>query len=165
LLPLRHDLSFEDGVAYLIEKRESANSTKVDVAPLKRLLCGAGKSVCSISPEGEVSPCLLMPIKLGNLREETMADIWHQKGHGPLDKLRTPMSYDSSLCLNCNLLPFCARCPGVAYLETGDPFSPAPSACRYAKWRASQKTENREVIYHEKGFEEENEGIVSKTRD
>jgi radical SAM protein with 4Fe4S-binding SPASM domain len=160
---MRHDPSFEDVVAYLIEKRDSVNSTKVDVTPLQRLLCGAGKAVFSVSPEGEVSPCLLMPIKLGNLREKTMADIWYQKGHELLDKLRTPTSYNSSPCLNCNLLPFCVRCPGVAYLETGDLFSPAPSACRYAKWRASQKTENKEVIYHEKGFEEENEGIISKT--
>jgi radical SAM protein with 4Fe4S-binding SPASM domain len=136
LLPLRHDLSFENVEAYFTEKGESTNSPKVDdVDPLKRLLCKAGKAVCSISPEGEVSPCLLMPIKLGSLREKTMFDIWYQQGNELLDKVRTPTAYDSSPCLNCNLLPFCVRCPGVAYLETGDAFGRSPTACRYAKWR------------------------------
>jgi len=41
--------------------------------------------------------------------------------------------------------------PGVAYIETGDPFGKSPSACRRAEWRDQIYSES-EVIFCEKGF-------------
>jgi radical SAM protein with 4Fe4S-binding SPASM domain len=145
LLPLRHDLSFENAESYFIEKDEKNGLSEVTSEDSKRLGCKAGKAVCSISPHGEVSPCLLMPIKLGNLREQTMEEIWYQEGNELLDKLRDPTSYELSPCLNCALLPFCNRCPGVAYMETGNPFGRSPSACRYAKWRGKNRMKGGDI--------------------
>ena len=135
MLPLRHDLSFEDANFYFAQGFDAKFEPNFVKNPLEKLLCKAGKAVCSISPVGDVSPCLLMPIKLGNLREQSITDIWYQKGNELLDKLRSSETYKSSQCFSCESLPFCVRCPGAAYLETGDPFGPSPSACKYAKLR------------------------------
>jgi len=134
LLPLKHDLSFEDMENCFPEEIVSANF-KQSADPAKRIPCKAGKAVCCISPEGDVSPCLLMPANLGSLREQTMAEIWYQQGNEFLNRLRTPEAYKSSPCANCDLLKFCVRCPGIAYIETGDPFEKSPNACHYAEWR------------------------------
>jgi radical SAM protein with 4Fe4S-binding SPASM domain len=133
LLPLKHDLSFEDSQFYFTQETRYKPRNVKD--PMKKLACKAGKAVCSISPVGDVSPCLLMPVNLGNLRDRTMAQIWHQEENEILNKIRSSEAYKSSICLNCESISFCMRCPGAAYLETGDPFGPSPSACRYAKLR------------------------------
>ena len=138
LLPLKHDLSFEDMRTYLTEHGESADFPRPVDDPAKRVLCKAGKAVCCISPSGEVSPCVLMPENLGSLREQTMAEIWYQEGNRLLDRIRSPTAYQSSPCINCDLLQYCVKCPGVAYIEVGDPFGRSPTACRYARWRASK---------------------------
>ncbi len=38
--------------------------------------CGAGRFYCAISPEGNVQPCVFMPIVVGNLKTERLEDIW-----------------------------------------------------------------------------------------
>jgi radical SAM protein with 4Fe4S-binding SPASM domain len=142
LLPMRHDVDFEGVRSYLSDLSEMAQektSPEPALDPLERLRCGAGRSVCAISPYGDVSPCLLMPVKLGNVREQTVADIWYQKGNELLNGLRSPDTYESSPCLSCELLSTCTRCPGVAYMETGNPFGRSPSACKYASWRAKSE--------------------------
>jgi len=38
--------------------------------------CGAGRLYCAISPEGNVQPCVFMPIVIGNLKTEKLEDLW-----------------------------------------------------------------------------------------
>ena len=38
--------------------------------------CGAGRFYCAISPEGDVQPCVFMPLVVGNLKKERLKDIW-----------------------------------------------------------------------------------------
>ncbi|PVX24752.1 MAG: radical SAM/SPASM domain-containing protein [Candidatus Bathyarchaeum sp.] len=38
--------------------------------------CGAGRLYCAISPEGDVQPCVFMPLVVGNLKTERLEDIW-----------------------------------------------------------------------------------------
>ena len=38
--------------------------------------CGAGRLYCAISPEGNVQPCVFMPLVVGNLKTEPLPDIW-----------------------------------------------------------------------------------------
>lgn len=135
-LPLQNSLSLDDMKLYFTEKNKLPGASDSDFDPLRRLLCKAGRSTCSISPDGRVFPCLLTPMALGSLKEQTMADIWHQKGNELLNRFRTSEAYESSPCLRCDLLPLCNRCPGVAYIETGDLFGPSPSACRRAELMA-----------------------------
>ena len=38
--------------------------------------CGAGRLYCSISPQGDVHPCVFFPVNVGNLKTEKFGDIW-----------------------------------------------------------------------------------------
>ncbi|MCK4732770.1 MAG: radical SAM protein [Methanophagales archaeon] len=137
LEPLQYDLSFEDmgtylsahdfDLGYLLEKGEKD--------PVHRFNCKAGKAACSVSPSGIVYPCVMMPIEVGNLREKSFKEIWHTEPSNELKRLRTLTSDDLPTCSKCDLAPFCIRCPGVVYLETGDIVGASASACRYAQWR------------------------------
>ena len=38
--------------------------------------CGAGRLYCSLSPQGDVHPCVFLPINVGNLKKEKFGDVW-----------------------------------------------------------------------------------------
>lgn len=38
--------------------------------------CGAGRLYCSLSPQGDVHPCVFLPIKVGNLKTQNFTDVW-----------------------------------------------------------------------------------------
>jgi radical SAM protein with 4Fe4S-binding SPASM domain len=38
--------------------------------------CGAGRLYCSLSPQGDVHPCVFFPVNVGNLKKEKFEDIW-----------------------------------------------------------------------------------------
>lgn len=106
-------------------------------------LCKAGKGMCSISPSGDVFPCLMFPLKLGNLKQSKFKTIWHLEPCAELRYLRSMRRTDLNACTACHLASYCQRCAGVAYLESGHFNSPSPSACRQALtlWRLNQGAE------------------------
>lgn len=104
----------------------------------KKLVCKAGRAVCSITPKGDINPCIMMPIKVGNLRLQKFTEVWQREAYGPLRSLRCLEPANLS-CAKCEKLFYCVRCPGVAYLETGDIKSPSPFACEVAEWREEIK--------------------------
>lgn len=38
--------------------------------------CGAGRLYCSLSPQGDVHPCVFLPINVGNLKTQKFSDVW-----------------------------------------------------------------------------------------
>ena len=40
--------------------------------------CGAGRIYTAIQPDGKVSPCVFLPIVVGDLREESLKEIWEE---------------------------------------------------------------------------------------
>ena len=109
-------------------------------------VCKAGRGICAISPYGDVFPCVLMPMKLGNLREQGFQEIWRDHTTDDLLSLRSLSAEDFEGCATCPDAPFCQRCLGVALSETGSLTGRPSSACRYAAIRAK--------LYHVKGGEE-----------
>jgi radical SAM protein with 4Fe4S-binding SPASM domain len=101
-----------------------------------KAVCKAGRGICSISPTGDVTPCLLMPLIVGNLRQATFAEIWRVNPSPELKYLRSLTWDDLSDCKNCSLAKYCKKCVGVAFSETGALTRPAPSACRNAALRS-----------------------------
>jgi len=98
--------------------------------------CRAGRALCAVSPYGDVSPCLMMPLRLGNLRERGFSDIWRENPCDDLLYLRSLTGEDIEGCADCPEAAFCQRCPGAALAETGSLTGRQPSACRYAAIRA-----------------------------
>jgi radical SAM protein with 4Fe4S-binding SPASM domain len=108
------------------DEPEMGEDSNIQVMP-----CTAGFSTLSITPSGEVFPCLQLRSSMGNVRRSALRRIWH---HAPLNlylsgllMLRTPD------CRGCELTDGCMRCPGMALIETGSLWKPSPSACQMAR--------------------------------
>ncbi|MDD5719258.1 MAG: radical SAM protein [Candidatus Krumholzibacteria bacterium] len=97
------------------------------------LVCKAGRSVAGVSPQGEVYPCIMWPRSVGNLRERSLRDIWHDHPDPYLQELRALTADDMPACAGCDLRAWCRRCPGLVWQETGDPRGAAPSLCAGAR--------------------------------
>jgi radical SAM protein with 4Fe4S-binding SPASM domain len=108
-----------------------------------RGVCKAGRAICSVSPAGNVFPCLMFPLKLGNLRESNFNQIWRLEPRAELRYLRSIKRADLDACNKCNLAAYCQRCTGIAYLESGCMTGPSMNACRQAeaRWRLNKATE------------------------
>ncbi|MBN1930033.1 MAG: radical SAM protein [Desulfobacterales bacterium] len=131
--PQKYQISWEDRINFLYPDEPMnclMEHMNEHVGP-----CKAGKAVASISPYGDVQPCILMPINLGNLKQKRFRDIWHAENSN-LHAVRTIKASDLKECAQCQLARFCTRCPGTAYIETGNLLAPSPIACEQAGWRA-----------------------------
>jgi len=95
--------------------------------------CKAGKAMCSVSPGGDVFPCIMFPLKLGSLRQSSFNAMWGLEPCAELRYLRSISSNDLAVCNKCDLAAYCHRCTGVAYIESGSMKGPSPSACRQAQ--------------------------------
>ena len=87
--------------------------------------CAAGmpNGYITILPNGDVIPCMLLNIKLGNVREESITEIWDDSP--VLAKLRSRDLLEGQ-CGRCIHRDVCAGCRGRAYEETGNLLSSDP---------------------------------------
>jgi radical SAM protein with 4Fe4S-binding SPASM domain len=97
--------------------------------------CGMGRTFCSVNAYGDIYPCVQMPVPVGNLHERSFSEIW--RGSPKLEFFRTyPGDRELPVCSSCEDKPYCSRCPGQAFQETGDFYAPYEEACRQARtWR------------------------------
>ena len=90
--------------------------------------CGAGRIYAAIEPNGDVTPCVFMPIKVGNLREESFKDIW---ASSPLlIQLRDRDSLEDP-CGKCQYKYVCGGCRARAYAYTGSITGPDPGCINF----------------------------------
>jgi len=85
--------------------------------------CGAGRLYCSIEPDGDVQPCVFLPVTVGNVREKPFLDIWH--GAQVLEGLRDRSSL-SGHCAVCENKLVCGGCRARAWAYFGDVNAPDP---------------------------------------
>jgi len=79
--------------------------------------CHAGNLYLSLRPNGDVYPCTFLPVKVGNIREERLTDIWFNSGI--LNQLRE-RNLLKGKCRECSYRETCGGCRGRAYACTGD---------------------------------------------
>jgi radical SAM protein with 4Fe4S-binding SPASM domain len=84
--------------------------------------CGAGRLYCGLEPNGDITPCVFMPIKIGNIRKDRLRDIWHSSEL--LWKLRVREGLKS--CGICEYRYVCGGCRARAYGYYGDVQAPDP---------------------------------------
>lgn len=92
--------------------------------------CDAARSICHIDPYGNIHPCIQLPIKLGNVLEQSFEEIWFHGETGK--KLRDAGNAITAECQGCGLAGYCLRCSGMAFLEGRGFTGRSPSACRTA---------------------------------
>jgi len=93
--------------------------------------CGAGRLYCSLSPQGEVHPCVFLPVKVGNLKTEKFQDIWL---NATLFKLFRNRANLKGSCGKCNYKLICGGCRArSAAYHNGDMLSGDPGCLQGVK--------------------------------
>ena len=85
--------------------------------------CGAGRLYCSLSPKGDVHPCVFLPINVGNIKEKKFREIWLNS------KFFTSLRDRSKLkgpCSVCDFRDICGGCRARANAYHGDSFASDP---------------------------------------
>ncbi|MBW1744168.1 MAG: radical SAM protein [Deltaproteobacteria bacterium] len=89
-----------------------------------RSCCAAGTRYITILPNGDVVPCMLLQVKLGNVHEESLKTIWHESP--VLKKLRN-RDLLKGKCGRCKYKHVCAGARCKAYEKTGDMLAEDPT--------------------------------------
>jgi radical SAM protein with 4Fe4S-binding SPASM domain len=79
--------------------------------------CHAGLNYFSLRPDGDIYPCPFLQLKVGNIRERSLADIWHNSK--VFNELRN-RSLLKEKCGECEYRENCGGCRARAYTQTGD---------------------------------------------
>jgi radical SAM protein with 4Fe4S-binding SPASM domain len=99
----------------------------VDEDVMDEMPCSAGHTACYISPYGDLYPCVQFPLPSGNVRTQKFLDIWRHSTQ--LREVRSIRARDLPVCSTCSHVGTCTRCPGLAYMETGDMRGPSSQDC------------------------------------
>jgi len=89
--------------------------------------CMAGTQYCRITPQGDVTPCPYMTVVAGNVRDQSLAEIWRTSS--VLHELRDPKQLKGR-CGRCEFNELCGGCRCRAQAAHGDYLQEDP-ACRY----------------------------------
>jgi radical SAM protein with 4Fe4S-binding SPASM domain len=73
--------------------------------------CGAGRLYCGIQPNGDITPCVFIPLVVGNCREGFLR-VWQE--NNVLESLRNRDSEDFA-CRKCEYRYICGGCRARAY--------------------------------------------------
>lgn len=91
--------------------------------------CQAGLGQGCIGPEGNVTPCVMLPVVVGNIREQSLENMWDGS---PVIRSLQDRSNLKGWCQTCDLRERCGGCRGVAYAYTGDYLAADPRCWLYA---------------------------------
>jgi len=86
--------------------------------------CSAGLTYAGLSASGDLLPCVPAPIRLGNLLEQNLEDIWVR--NGLLNYIRNRKALKGS-CKICRYSDLCGGCRYTAYITNGDWLGPDAS--------------------------------------
>lgn len=84
--------------------------------------CGAGRLYCGMEPNGDIEPCVFIPIKVGNIREQRLVDIW--RNSPVLKRIRNRDIFKG--CGECKYKYICGGCRARAYAYFNDLQGPDP---------------------------------------
>lgn len=78
--------------------------------------CAAGVSGLTILPDGTVTPCRRLPIPIGNVRTDSLREIWASSD--VLNSLRDETLYQGK-CGDCSRWASCRGCRAIAFAVAG----------------------------------------------
>lgn len=98
--------------------------------------CLAGTGVCFISHKGIVQPCGYLPLSAGNLKEQTMREVWEDS---PLFKQLRAVDELQGKCGVCEFVNVCSGCRARAFATSGNVMQEEPY-CTYQPRRAVKES-------------------------
>lgn len=87
--------------------------------------CGAGYTHCRITVDHDVTPCVVLPVPVGNLREQRFVDIWRTAPE--LHRIRDRRNIRGGNCSECEHLSRCGGCRAASYARYGDAYLGDPT--------------------------------------
>lgn len=112
-----------------------------------RPACIAGHTRIVFGTDGSAYPCMDFTEPMGNIREQSLQDIWQGK---EVQSVRTLKRFSDPVCRVCPDQAFCDRCPGAAVLDTGDPSQPSSNTCMVARVKRRAYEEREAGILDER---------------
>ena len=103
--------------------------------------CGAGRCYCAIQPNGVVTPCVYIPLPMGDLRKEKLIDIWRESEICGILRNRDYLAYH---CGFCPYRDYCGGCRARAYGYLGDLTEADPGCIHNREKWVSLKEEQHE---------------------
>ena len=104
---------FDDGISKIVQRYGSGFGG-----------CSAGITYCGLTAGGDLIPCVPAPIKLGNLLEEDLEEIWVNNQLLNYIRQRTDLK---GACGSCAYHSICGGCRYTAYVVNGDWLAADPS--------------------------------------
>ncbi len=92
--------------------------------------CGAGRFYFAIKANGDIQPCVFFPLKVGNIREDDLEDLWlHNQ---VFEDLRNKDILKG--CGSCGYRYYCGGCRARAFNYFGDYLMPDPGCINNKKY-------------------------------
>jgi len=115
----------EDPCINIFFKKEICSEFKEELADnLPIGGCSAGLCNMTIGTKGELFPCTLLPIKIGDINCDHLVKIWESENE-ILNNLRD-RGNTKGKCSDCESLLICGGCRAAAYKMSGDYLVPDP---------------------------------------
>jgi len=102
-------------------------------------MCETLRHSLFISCSGDLYPCNGLYIKVGNVKENCLSEIWNSVGYRNLRNLKT---LNAKECLDCELVMFCERCVGLVHTETNNTVG-CSATCKSIALARSNRYERR----------------------
>lgn len=114
-----------------LEEEYGVRDFSQDASKRGRYICASGLDSMAIDPIGNVHPCNAHPAVLGNVREQSLKEIWENSDI--LKAMREVRPQDvSEECAACEDYHYCSICVGSAIRENGS-LSPCSDTCMIAQ--------------------------------
>lgn len=131
--PLKYRLTYDELVGWLRAEINADECVPLPPIGATQRSCGIGSNSLVIDPYGNVFPCVQTRISAGNLRVQSLQEIWSSSSVfrelGALTWSKLPV------CGLCELKRICSRCHGIAFVENGDLRAPSTVNCGEAMAR------------------------------
>ena len=123
---------------------DGASTEREEVAVSERL-CNAGEGSLSINPYGEVYPCVVFPLCVGDVTKQPIGTIWRESDTLRWWRANNVRSHRVG-CEGCGLAGGCAFCPGEAMLRQGSPLARYENACADTKAYQERRDRRRALL-------------------
>jgi radical SAM protein with 4Fe4S-binding SPASM domain len=141
----QYALSVEQRRTFLKDMNSEPLAQSFDPDGTWSLHCDAGRSMCGVTAQGDIVPCILLPVRFGNVRTQNFKDIWNGSA---ASLFRDQENKLDDICVSCGLRTACSRCHAVAYMETGRWQGKSPGLCMQAEVLAGIGENRREGENH-----------------
>lgn len=124
-------LQIKDNLDCVVKEIDNLNNDSL--AKRGKNPCSAGFNTICINYDGEVWPCNTLNLKIGNVYETSLTEIWNNSE--TLKEWRKKSKHKIKECCRCSLKRYCKRCPGLALMEDNNLYGCSSAAKRLAQVR------------------------------